>query len=252
MKTSFKQQSPPTSLRIFLVTLVLLSLFCALFNKLIMELFPEWSIDALLGLSSLGLDKKFYWQFLTYFFVEPGPEGFTFTFILNLVFDSYLLWVLSTSIIKKTGEKTFSTLFLFSGITSGLFGALLMYFTNSTTLLIGPTPTLYALLFVWLMLFPHFEIVQVTPFPIKARMLIFIFLALSFLGKLSEGAFLLFSVHLGSLVIGYLFATLVFGARSPFAWTRKLDYVLTSIGKWIRKKLRKKSAADKIIDINWR
>lgn len=239
----------PSSLKTVITTFALLSLCIAVFDKLAFALFSGTSLSAFFGLSLVGLEHYYLWQPLTYFLIEPSIDGLSLSFLVNLFFDCYMLWMIGSSIIAKTSQRAFVTLLLFSGFVSAGFGIFALSLFNSQNVIIGVTPVLFALLISWLMHFPSFDFLLFFTMRLKAKWCVFALIGIGLLSMLSEGRFIDFAVSLVGAMIGYLYTTFTFGLFSPFLATRPLDKFLAKCGHWCQRRSKPEVLHGKIIDI---
>ena len=224
--------APPQTLKFLLGTIAALSLTSALF--------PSLHLPFLLGLSSTGIDQHFYWQFLSYFLIEPAASGISFNLFLQLAFSLYMIYIFGTSLIEKLGQPKFYTLFLGSTLSAALGAWLTTTLLNLPFLLLGPTAPLYGCLFAWTLLNAEAEILLFFTIPFKARTALFILLGATLLIDLSNAQWPKVGALLLSITFSYLFTLLACRVRSPFSplhsFERSLIRFWKKCSNWGQKK----------------
>jgi len=186
--TSFRstQKSPtPRSLKNLIYITIGMALWSALFN----HLFQQYQLPTpqeILSLSAYGIKHSFFWEFFSYLFVGPPSDGITFSLILHLVFNAYLLWVIGTSFIERNGRAHFFSLYFLGGIFAGaaIFGVQL--FSADRSLFATNLTSIYAILLAWAALYPKAQLLLFLSIPIKARNLIWSLLGVHLLFDLSS------------------------------------------------------------------
>lgn len=214
--TRFGPTRPPKPLKLLVLITFFISLFTALFNNFFPHYFGTPNLEQLLGLSSWGIHRLFFWQFISYFFIHPVPHGLSFSFLISLGFSLYLVWVVGTSIYERRGLSSFFSLYFSSGIFVGL---ILFFFQNlfqTQIIFANNTPTLYAILIAWIMLYPEAQLLVLLALPIKARWLILIILSANLLIDLSVGQWLNALAYSSGALFGYLYSLLFWKTKGPF------------------------------------
>jgi hypothetical protein len=241
-----------SNLKYFIFTFITLSLLCVLFDKILLSFFGSFNLSTLLGISTFGTQKYFFWQTVTYIFVEPSYDGLSFSFILNLIFSLYLINFMGKALIDQLGIKSF-LMFSFSAI---FIPGFMTYFTIKTLniegLILGPNPLIYALSVVWLAFFPQDNFMLLGSIKIKAKWFTFAFIFIGLLSALSEGHFLQFLTGFIGILTAYFYITCFLFIHSPFSFTRSIDKFLIKVGKSIKKIIKGRKADvihGKIIDI---
>lgn len=212
-----------------------------------------------LSLSWRGFANYMIWQPFTYLFVQyTGGSGITLSFLITLLFQMYLLWVIGSQVLERIGRISFLKLYFISGIVAGIAALLLMQFTGSQIVLSGPTPAIFAVLAVWTMTYPEAELLLFFLIPVKAKWLILGILGAVFLISLSSLDFISFSFYFFGCLIGYLYALTAWGLHSPFPGFNRLEAFILQGSNKIRnnfffrprKNNNLKSASPKIFNIS--
>lgn len=211
----------------------------------------EW-----LSLSWWGMTRYLLWQPASFLFVSKlDSGGISFSYLLTLFFNMYILWVIGSDITYRVGDKPFLRLYFLSGIGAGLITLLLMPVFGQYSPLAGPAPAILALLVVWSLLHPEQEILLFFIFPVKAKWLSIGVIGAIIAMNLSSLNFVNFTFYTSGALIGYLYALIALGTHSPFpilyrfelATIRLSQKIKTLIPSFGRK--AKKSGKSKIVDI---
>lgn len=224
--------TPKTIYRLVAATTVI-SIFCALMGALF-NYFGVRTPQELLSLSWNGLSHWYIWQPLSYLFVQPGGNyGITFGFLLSLFFNMYILWIMGSSTLDRVGKGAFLRFYFICGALTGLATLLLMPIIGQYAVLAGTAPVILAILMVWTMLHPDSQILLFFIIPVQAKRLLPTILVLLLLINLSQLNFIELVFNFLGLFFGYLYATLVWGLESPYAFTSYTDRWLTDLGRKI-------------------
>jgi membrane associated rhomboid family serine protease len=189
-------------------------IFTTLAASLAGGLFPE--VYSTLALSWNGLEQFYFWQFLTYIFVERGP--LSFPFFLQIAFNMYLLWIFGSSLLERTHTRRFLTLYFGSSLLGGLS---VLIFPH--TALSGSINPLYALLAAWVVLNPSSRLLLFFAIPFKAEWLILGLVGASLLIDLSHAQWAMALSLAISTLYGYLFALITWREHSPFPFMRPFE-----------------------------
>jgi len=199
----------PRPLKILVLMTFVISLVSALFDR-ILPLSPQ----QILSLSLDGMESGFLWQLATYLFVHPLSHGLSFSFLLSLAFDLYVLWVIGTSLIERKGINSFFSLYFLSGIVSGFAIYGMQWLTQSPIPFSGNWTSIYAVLIAWLMLYPGMELLLFLTVPVKAKWLILGTLGANLLIDFSTGDFVHTTAYLTAAFTGYFYAILFWSTKT--------------------------------------
>lgn len=154
-------------------------------------------IEEWLGVSRMGVEHHFYWQFLTYAFLHGN--------LLHLAGNLILLYFAGREVEALVGTKHFLGIY-FGG---GLVGSILHW--NITHLpLVGASACVFAVLFAFTTILPELEMTcllfYVIPVRLKAKHLAWIVVAAS-VAFLATGSYLQVAhyAHLGGGLFGWLY-----------------------------------------------
>lgn len=197
--------------------LILLTLAINIFSAVTNHLFPSlgWpSLQELLSLSFSGIEHLYLWQWISYLFVHPVGEGLSFSFLLAVAFNSYILWIVGTSLIERKGQAHFFSLYFLSGLAAGLIVYGCQAASHSNAFFAGNGSSLYALLIGWLVLFPKAEMLIFLAIPMRVSWLILGILGINLLIDLSVGDWIRVLGYGGAALFGYLYSFLFWRQRT--------------------------------------
>jgi membrane associated rhomboid family serine protease len=182
-----------------------------------------------LALSAAGVKALYLWQFITYAFVLPTLGGLSFSLLILLAFNIYLLWMFGSSLIERIKVRPFFLLYFTSILVGGLAGYLAMRLFSLPLPLGGMAAPLYGVLIAWVLLNPG------------ANLLI----------DLSHGDWIHVISYAAVAIYVYVYTLIVFAARGPFAalhrFERKVQQGIDGFRKvWKRPKTAK---GPKVYDI---
>lgn len=161
-------------------------------------------IDVIFGLSHEGFAQNFMlWQPFTYMFFHAGW--------LHIFFNLLGLWMFAGELENFLGESRFLKYYILSGLGAGLFIALMNYYVflnyGSSSVTIGASGALYAVLIGYAMLWPNREVLLYFLIPVKIKYLLLAFGLMEFFGTLStaagKGGNISHIGHVGGLVAGF-------------------------------------------------
>jgi membrane associated rhomboid family serine protease len=243
--------STPAVIKMLIVLTAAISLTASLIQSFFNQfnLFPGPQI--LLALNSWGVSQGYIWQFITYLFALPSP--ISFSSLLYLLINLYVLWVIGTDLVEAKGKTAFLRFYFFIGAAAGAITLPFLQFAGLYASLAGPAAPLLAMLIAWMMRFPENELLLFFLVPIKVKWIVAGIISALLLVTLSEWNIPWFFFYLSAVLLGYLYAAGCWGWQTPFPWTAKLDRALGSMGEKIHRSLKKirKAApsSSKIVDI---
>lgn len=228
---------------------ILTALFAA--TTLGLALFPEGL--PFLGLSKLGIETHFYWQWLTYGLFEPAPRGIGFSLLLQLGFSLYLFWLFGSSLIEALGERRFIYLSIGCTLAGGLGAWGMLKALHLSYLFAGLTPLVYGLLFAWTRLNRQATILLFFAIPINASRALYILIGLALLTNLSDRDWPAAASLLSSLGCVYLLSKFFSPTLTPIPWLRRMEWTLVRwknrIKNWWKKPAPSSTRQSKIYDI---
>jgi|GEM_PF-807697 len=232
-------------IRYLILATCIISIFCAFVNVFFESILQMHGPQHLLSLSWAGLAQGYIWQPLTYLLVQSnGLYGISISFLLELAFNMYILWIIGSSIVERSGSRSFIYFYMSAGIIIGFFTLQAMLFLGRETILAGPSGPLLAMLMVWAMAHPESDVQMFYLFSVKAKWLAIAIVAFITLSHLSHLNFVYVAFTLFSCIYGYLYGALVWQLESPFTFMRPLDRFLVRQGSRIRSALTSKKGAN--------
>lgn len=221
-----------------------ISLFAALTNGFFHYIFQSSGPQEWFSLSWGGIQRLYLWQLVSFLFVQSsGAAGITFTYLINLTFMLYFIWILGSIVQERVGDGPFLRLYFISGALAGITALLAMPLFGYTQLA-GPAPALLALLAVWTMLHPEADMMLFMLIPVKIKWLAVAILGGILLIALSQLQIIPAIFYLSGALYGYLYGLLAWNLEGPFPAIRPFDHAIASFGikvrhqfnKWRRKK----------------
>lgn len=193
----------------------------AFFNLLI-AIIPQKYLAFLLDLSTLGIEKGFIFQTLTNLFIIENPS-ITFGFILHLLFNLSIIWIIGVSLIELKGMKHFIYLVFISSILSSSLALGLLFAFSSSSIFFGGSIIIYVIATAWLMLHSDAKILLFSTIPFKGKWLILGLMAINLISLLTEGAYLHFFVYLSAAFFAYIMALILWRVHSPFQFLKNIE-----------------------------
>lgn len=236
----------PSAVKKLLVYTLCFSLGSAFLNPFFTELLRIPGPQEWFSLSWWGIHHYLLWQPATYLFVHPiGAGGIGFSYLLSMLFHLYILWVMGSDICQKVSEKALTSLYLTSGILSGLISLFLMPMIGHYTILAGPTASIISLLICWSLLHPEQELLLFFLFPVKAKWLALGITGIALLFSVSNLQFVYSFLYLSGALTGYLYALIFWGVHSPFPALYKLELAVIRTSQKIKALLPKRKGASR-------
>ncbi len=224
------------SLTQLIIIIAGLSIFSGLTEPWLRNYFHVMTIPDWLGLSLSGLHNFYLWQLFTWTFLEGTPtDGISFSFLFNLAFYLYILYMFGTAFITSMGEQSFFRFFIGTTLFFGSLAALIILATGSYTTLMGLIPLILALFTVWTLMNSENELLLFFLIPIKTKWLFSLVAAGTFLIALSKGSLLFFILYPGAILWGYFYGIVVLGLWGPFLYLNDLENRLHHWRSWFTK-----------------
>lgn len=195
------------------------------FINLLIALIPHKYLGFLLGLSKQGIENGFVWQIFTNLFIIENPS-ITFGFVLHLIFNLSVIWIIGTSLIELKGIAHFIYLVSVSSIFSSSLALALLFAFSSSSIFFGGSIIIYVIAMGWLMLHSDAKILLFSTIPFKGKWLILGLMAINLISLLSEGAYMHFSVYLSSIFFSYMTALILWKVHSPFLFLKNMEHTI--------------------------
>ena len=207
-------KSTPKLIKIILTSSAIINILIAI----IPQKYPAF----LLGLSLEGMKTGFFWQVLTNLLIIENPSV-TFGFILHLLFNLSIIWVLGSSIIELKGIKHFIYIVSIASVFSSFLALGLMFIFSPSYIFLGGSILIYSMATAWLILHGDAKIVLFSSLPFKGTWLILGLMAINLFSLLSKGAYICFFVYIFSSVVSYFLSLLLWKVHSPFKCLKKME-----------------------------
>ncbi len=140
------------------------------------------------------------YQFVTYMFLHANPT--------HIFFNMFALWMFGVVVENVWGPKKFLFYYISCGIGAGLMQELvqLLGFSYISTVTIGASGAVYAILLAFGMIFPNERIfIFPLPIPIKAKWFVCGYAAIELFSAISSsGDGVAHMAHLGGMLFGFL------------------------------------------------
>lgn len=137
------------------------------------------------------------WRLFSYMFLHGS--------FLHLLFNMLGLWMFGQAVANQMGDRKFLGLFLFSGITAGLFSGLFYLLDGSAHVpVIGASGALYGVMLAFARFFPNAPVILLI-FPVPARIAVWIFGAIAFFSSVRGDGNVAHLTHLFGLLGAWLF-----------------------------------------------
>ncbi|MBA3602686.1 MAG: rhomboid family intramembrane serine protease [Parachlamydiaceae bacterium] len=216
-------------------SIAVISIFSALLDGIFVYYLEMNGTQSFLSLSWKGLTNWYIWQPFSYLFVLPsGNGGLSLYFFIELLFDMYILWIMGSALLARAGAQAFCRFFFSTGVITGLLTLLWMPVLQQYSTLAGPTAPIIAIMMVWTMLHAESELLLFFLIPVKAKWLFLGLLGVFLLTDLSHLNFIHITFILQSVLIGYLYGTMIWGLKGPFTISSKIDNFFINFGNKLR------------------
>jgi membrane associated rhomboid family serine protease len=206
------------------ITLII-SLICAFTSPF----FSKNYLAYFLGLSVDGIKNYYFWQFITYNFIEVS-YGITLGYIFSLFFNLYLIWVIGSFIVERTSQVKFLIFFLSCIIVSGLSAFLAMNISNKNIIFTGSNIGLLSILVSWMMFCAKdAKVFLFFVLPIKVQWIVLGLIFLTLISNISNMQMIYLSANLSACIFSYLYSVIIFNRFSLFESLNKLERFLINL-----------------------
>ena len=214
MRLSGRKRSPcapPSTEQRRLALLTLISVNIGVFVlQLFLEVYQPGSVRDYLGLSQIGIDRAYSWQFFTAMFLHEGPW--------HLLGNVLIFYLLGRDLEVIIGQKHFVYLY-FSGAIAGELGHL--FLLPSTTVLFAASGGVAAVVAAYATILPELELTAmmffIVPIRLKAKHIAYGAMALAaLLVCVDRNGVVAHSAYLGGSAAGWLYAHLLGFGRPSF------------------------------------
>ncbi|MFA6119092.1 MAG: rhomboid family intramembrane serine protease [Parachlamydiales bacterium] len=238
------QQNPhrigPAKTSYVIKLIIFLTLLISLSSTILTPFFKTNYFVYYLGLSLEGIKNYFFWQLVTYNFIESG-NGLSLGYIFQLLFNLYLLWVMGTTVIERTSRLKFIFLFFSSIIFSGLVALITMHLTNKNIIFAGSNIGLFSILVAWMMLnSKETRIFLFFILPIKAYWIVLGLIGLNLLSNFSNMQMVPFFTTLTVSLYSYFYSVVIWNRFSPLDHLNRMERYLIYTSRRISSKFNRK------------
>ena len=157
----------------------------------------------------------FWWQPLTYMFVHGSTS--------HLLFNMLALFIFGYSVEKAVGSKEFLLFYFFCGILDGIISVLIYWLFNKPVMLMGASGAIYAVLFMYAVIFPRNRLFIMGLIPVRAPILVLIYAAIAFVSQVfdrSQGTAHI--THLLGFALAWLYMLVRMGIHPIRIWKDSL------------------------------
>lgn len=253
---SYGPGATPKPLKFLIALTCIVALLAAFSQPIAFQLFGTEGLQNLLSLSVHSL-TKYGFPLLTYpLIIQGGEYGLSLYFLINLFFQMYILWFMGTEICEYISSKTFYAIYFSTAIISALATLTLMWIVGSTQILVGPTPSILAVMTIWTLFYPDRELLLFFIIPVKAKWILAAIWGIVLLMNVSQLNLILPIFYLSGSFLGYLWASFGWELKSPYPFLEPLDRAIFRIGKKIaafasqRHRSHRNQDADKIVRLH--
>ncbi len=155
------------------------------------------------------VERLHVWQPLTYLFLHD-PLGFG-----HILLNMLSLFMFGKTLEETWGTERFLRYYFACGVGAGLCVVLVGYLTGTEMMAtIGASGAIFGLLLAFGMLFPDATVLFSFLFPIKAKYMVMIVGAITFLSSLQVNSGVSHIAHLGGMLVGFLLIRTTQGQRA--------------------------------------
>jgi membrane associated rhomboid family serine protease len=193
------------------MTPVVKALLIANVGIYVIGLLAHWGAEVSFGLVPAEVWGHLQlWRFVTYMFLHGGT--------LHLLFNMLTLWMFGTAVEAAWGSGAFLRYYLLCGVGGAITTCVAS--PHSPLITIGASGAVLGILLAYGMTFPDREVLFYMVFPLKAKYLVAIFVAIDLIGVLSQAQDgIAHFAHVGGMLFGFVYLKLDW---RPAAMTRKL------------------------------
>lgn len=154
---------------------------------------------------------KMFWQPITYMFVHGS--------IPHLLFNMLSLLIFGLAVERAIGSKEFLLFYLICGIFSGIFSLITYFLLGTWTLLIGASGALYAVLFLFAVVYPRSVIYIWGIIPVPSPLLVVIYAGVALFNQVNGGrSTIAHLTHLYGFLVAWIYIVARMGIRPLKVW----------------------------------
>lgn len=150
------------------------------------------------------------WRLATYIFLHAN-------IFWHLILNMFALWMFGPEIERRLGTPRFVFYYFLTGIGGGLCSLIIAPHSGAVT--IGASGSIFGLLVAFAVLFPNAIITMIfPPISMKAKNFVIVFGIIQFLMLFEGSPGVNWVIHLGGMLIGYLYLLHILHGRRYFNW----------------------------------
>jgi membrane associated rhomboid family serine protease len=176
------------------------------------------------------------WQLITYAFLHGG--------IIHLLFNMLSLWMFGSTLERDWGYRKFMEFYFFCVVGAALttmgfaYAEMLGLSPNSAT--IGASGGVFGLIVAVGVIYAEMRFIVYGIFPIKAKWLAIIWIAIALLGALEQKGQIANIAHLGGAAFGFVYVKFMPRGGMPFLFSERYYGVRNWFHRYKRKQAQKK------------
>lgn len=156
-----------------------------------------------------------YWQFITYMFIHGN--------FLHIFFNMLCLFMFGASLEKAIGSKEFLMIYFICGIFSAFFSFLVYCVTGGMTVcLIGASGAIYALMFIFAVVYPRAVISFWGIIPMRAPIAVLVFTIIEVISQFVDQSNVAHLAHLFGFLAAWLYLLIRMGVNPIKVWKNTL------------------------------
>jgi membrane associated rhomboid family serine protease len=161
----------------------------------------QQSIVLWLALSAQAAVKNlFVWQIFTYMFLHATNT------VWHLLFNMLMLWMFGMQLERDWGTRRFLKYYFYCGMAAGVCVLIVnMLLGNWGTITLGASGAIFGLLVGFGVMYPEQPVMLYFLFPIKAKYLVMIFVAIELLLTFGPNSGVSTIAHLGGAAFGFVY-----------------------------------------------
>lgn len=230
----------PTKTPIIIKIILGITIFLSVLNALTLPFLKTNILSYLFGLSLSGAKNYYFWQLLTYNFLQPSI-GFNINFIFDILFNLYLLWVIGVSLIDRISQLQYIIFYILSSLFSASVMLFIMSLGYPAYIFTGISISLYSTLMAWMMLNPpDTRIFLFFAIPMKHYYLVLGLIGINLFTSLSHYQMVNFCGYIASVIFSYFYSVIIWSRFSPFQSLNKMESLLINLFRPLINKFRRK------------
>lgn len=168
------------------------------------------SYNLALSVNSVLRENKWY-TLITYMFTHYDFE--------HIFWNMFGLVMFGVTVEKTIGSKEYLLFYFVTGLFSGLLSLVVYYFSGKEyMMLIGSSGVIYAILFAYAVIFPNSKIFLWGIIPIRAPILVLIYVVIEFISGLGFNSQVAHETHLFGFAVAALYFIIRFGINPIKVW----------------------------------